>query len=334
MPELTFVCPHCQQQIACDAAWAGQPVQCPLCQGTVTVPAAAPGPAPTTEPQPRLSIARPGQHGQTERAKPVYRQIDIVNQPKRNPWVPWLAGLAGVAILAGGGYFAYQQWFQPKESADAAPTPPPAQAASDTAQPPAEAAAANGDQQAPLTPPKWTLDLATATIPKGKVNGSVAGTNFVPETARLDFVGTAYLLTLSQGTPVSPDREVRVFLRPKAGQIVTNATWEVSKEMKGAGVPQVVKRWKANPRSAPQQKSFSTGYAMKLELRPASPETVSGRIFLALPDAEQSVVGGAFQAAFSPVMGAAAPAAAPTPAAPAQEMPLNPEYQKRYGIRR
>lgn len=333
MPELTFLCPQCQQQIACDAAWAGQPVQCPLCQATVTVPGATAS-SPATGPQPRLSLSRPGQHGQSERAKPVYRQIDLVSQPKRNPLVPWLAGLAGAAILGVGGYFAYQQWLQPKETADTPATPSSGQAAGDANQPAAaEAAPAEAGQQSPLNPPTWTLDLATATIPKGKLNGSVAGTNFVPETARLDFVGTAYLLTLSQGTPVSPDKEIRVFLRPKAGQIVTNATWEISKEMKGAGVPQVVKRWKVNPRFAPQQKSFSTGYAMKLELRPAGPDTVAGRIFLALPDPEQSVVAGAFQAAFSATVGAA-PAATPTPAAPPQEMPLNPEYQKRYGIQR
>jgi hypothetical protein len=66
--------------------------------------------------------------------------------------------------------------------------------------------------------------------------------------------------------------------------------------MKGSGVPQVAKRWKTDPRYAPQVKSFQSGYAMKLELGQLADGAVPGKIFLALPDTEQSVMGGVFKA--------------------------------------
>src|SRR5581483_10461786 len=70
----------------------------------------------------------------------------------------------------------------------------------------------------PLVPAVWTLDLIKAKIPSGRANGSISGTNFVPDTARVDPLGTAQVLRLLQGQPVSPDREVLVYLHLKAGE--------------------------------------------------------------------------------------------------------------------
>src|SRR5260370_41513486 len=66
--------------------------------------------------------------------------------------------------------------------------------------------------------------------------------------------------------------------------------------MMGFGVPQVAKRWKPNPKFAPQLKSFYNGYAMKLELGQVADNSIPGKIFLALPDPEQTVVAGVFKA--------------------------------------
>jgi hypothetical protein len=162
----------------------------------------------------------------------------------------------------------------------------------------AETAAGPGAKRVelPLLPAKWTLDLGTVQIPEGRVNGTISGTNFVPDTVRVDLAGTAYVLDLRQGQGVSADRQMLVFLRLKPGETLAGRSWSVSKDMKGAGVPQVAKLWKPKPRFAPVRKNFSSGYAMKLEFGQMTDGVISGKIFLALPDEEQSVVAGVFSA--------------------------------------
>jgi hypothetical protein len=66
--------------------------------------------------------------------------------------------------------------------------------------------------------------------------------------------------------------------------------------MKGATVPQVAKRWRTDPRYAPTIKSYATGYALKLELEPIRQGEVKGKIFISLPDTEQTVAAGSFTA--------------------------------------
>src|SRR5262245_9498835 len=45
MAELRISCPHCNKEITCDDQWAGQELQCPLCQGAFVMPGAAPAAA-------------------------------------------------------------------------------------------------------------------------------------------------------------------------------------------------------------------------------------------------------------------------------------------------
>jgi hypothetical protein len=152
----------------------------------------------------------------------------------------------------------------------------------------------NAAPDLPLIPAVWTLDLAAAKIPAGRANGILSGTNFVVDSARVDKVGQAYVLGLRQGTSASADRELLIYLHLNSGETLAGHSWEVSTDMKGAKVPQIVKRWKTNPKFAPLQKSFAAGYAMKLELGPLTDDTIPGKIFIALPDAENSVVAGVF----------------------------------------
>ena len=185
----------------------------------------------------------------------------------------------------------------------------------------------------PVIPPVWTLDLNAAKIPEARANGKISGTNFVVQTARLEYAGATPVLSLRQGTGPSPDREILVYLRLKAGEQLGSNSWAVSKEMKGSSVPQVTKRWKTNPKYAPLQKAFSTGYAMKLELGQINEGEVTGKIFVALPDPEQTVVAGIFTAATTaPVAGA--PAAINPTAAPTLPPKSNPDFEARYGIKR
>jgi hypothetical protein len=193
----------------------------------------------------------------------------------------------------------------------------------------------NAADSLPLIPALWTLDITKAKIPSGRANGSIAGTNFVPDTARVDPVGNAQVLRLLQGQPVSPDREVLVYLHLKAGEKIGGQTFNISQDMAGSGVPQVTKRWKHNPKFAPQYKSFTSGYAMRLELGPQADGAVPGKIFLALPDADQSVVAGNFRAVINtnvPTVDTTVQAA-PT-MAPAPGQSYDAAFQARYGVRR
>jgi hypothetical protein len=199
----------------------------------------------------------------------------------------------------------------------------------------ASAASTTATDSQPLIPAVWTLDITKARIPSGRANGAISGTNFVPDSARVDPVGNAQVLRLLQGQLLAPDREVMVYLHLKAGEKLGGQTLNISQDMAGTGVPQVTKRWKNNPKFAPQYKSFTSGYAMRLELGEQANGSVSGKIFLALPDADQSVVAGNFTAAINtnaPVV-AATVQAAPT-MTPMQGRTADQAFESRYGVRR
>ena len=195
------------------------------------------------------------------------------------------------------------------------------------------------DKDLPVVPAVWTLDVPMAKIPEGRVNGMISGTNFVAETVRLDPVGGALVLRFFQGAALAPDREMLVYLHLKPGEKLAEHTWTISQDMKGAGVPQVAKRWKSDPRYAPKLQNYPSGYAMKLEFGQVTNGVSSGKIFLALPDAEHSVAAGSFTAETTipdPAAAAAAAAQAAQPAAPVDGRSAvdRATFDKRYGIKR
>jgi hypothetical protein len=174
----------------------------------------------------------------------------------------------------------------------------------------------------PVLPPAYTLDVAAAKILESKANGKVSRTNFVVETARLDPGTTSHALRLRQGNPVSPEVEVIIYLKLKAGESPAGKTWTVGKNERSKDVASVSKLWKTNPRYAATRKDFFTGYALKLELAAAGEGVVRGKIYLALPDAEQSVVGGVFYAEAPAVVGAPSPAGAASDGAAPADAPM------------
>jgi hypothetical protein len=203
---------------------------------------------------------------------------------------------------------------------------------------PTATGAANAAPATPkaVIPPTWTLEVATAKIPESKVNGKISGTNFVAETATIMPSPTAQVLRLTQGQLASPDREVLVYLHLKPGEKLGGQTLKIANDMRGSTMPTVTKRWKTNPRFAPTTKSFSTGYAMNLELGQATNGFILGKIYLALPDTEQTVVAGIFSAtvpqAGDPLLQPAT--VAPTPAAPVNNLSPNERqmFERRYGV--
>ena len=155
---------------------------------------------------------------------------------------------------------------------------------------PEEAAAA-----LPVIPARWTLDIAAAQIPNGRVAGTVGGGSFAADQVLLLTGAATPVLAFRQGAFANPDRELIVFPKLKPGETIENKSWTVTKDQT-ADVPQVMKRWKAAPNAALQQKAFTAGYAMKIEFGKMTPAGLPGKIYLALPDEEHSVAGGTFLA--------------------------------------
>jgi len=324
MSQMTIDCPHCRQPITCDDQWAGQQIQCPACQGAIIVPARA-GSAPAGNPLvpkppaggPRLSVGQAQKPATPGRAIPI-RNLAPEKRKKKNPIATYGIPVLLIAILGALGYFGYNYYQKSKAAKEEA-----ARAAAAAA-----AAQSNATQQASaqataIQPPVWTLDLDAAKIPDGRANGMLSGTNFVPEIVRVDHYSGQQLLRLVQGQLLSPDKALLIYLRLKPGESIENYSLEVNKDMKG--VPPVSKLWKPAPGGQPALKSFTSGYALKLQFGETKNGVIPGKLFLALPDSEQSVVAGTFEATNGLATAGAvttppqAPAAAPTATAPKKQ---------------
>ena len=282
---------------------------------------------------PKLSLGRPqpqpsGSAEASQRFIPGTRPLPLPAKPKSR-LVPQLLKTGAVLIVLGvGSYFGYGWWNARREKANAESA-----AAANPASVPAPAEPA-APKPLPVLPATWTMDVASAKTPEGQANGTIAGTSFVVDTARIDRSGTAQVLSLRQGPGPSSDRDLTIYLHLNPGETLAGHTWTVSQEMKGAGVPQVLKRWKSSPGGALQQKSFSMGYAMKLELGQVAEGAIPGKIFLALPDPEQSVVAGMFKVVMASAESTAQPAADQAPAASVPSGGEKAAFDKRYGIKK
>ena len=340
MPEIVFDCPACKQAVQADDAWAGQEIQCPLCHSPMIVPGGAPAQPHYTgkglvdvPKETKLSAGATQVARSTTGGGPVIRNFQAPKTKKQNPIIKYATTAIVLAALAAGGWFGWPYLkphlpFLNKGSEAAANNAATAGQGSDAA---AQPATPPPPKEAPMTPPVYTLDISQAKFTEGKVNGTITGTNFVPDSVRLEKLAGAYMLDFRQGANASPDRGLRVYLRLSGTNTPAGQSWTVSPEMKGTPISQVMKVWKTDPKYAPQQKAFTSGFALKLELgQMTESNTISGKIYAALPDKEQSVIAGAFH---TTPAGAVTPGAAPQPAATPQ-VEMSPEMQRRYGPRR
>jgi hypothetical protein len=364
MADIKFSCPHCNRAIQCDELWGGHQIQCPVCQGEMTVPQLKPEPAPslgkTLVPTPpagsgKLSAGRTQVARSSTGTGASQKPFQPVAQKKSNPLLKF--GLIGVLLvaIAGGGYFAVDYFGLlggepvvkpvPKKKAGGAPRGPLGEATgamdasealdggggggTDAGSAPAKPAPRPAEL--PVIAPLYTLEVSKAKIPESKVNGIISTNKFVSDTARIDRGPTAYVLTLRQGAGTVPDAAVQVFLRLKPTDGPTNQSFTVSHENKDPVVSQVVKLWK-DPRRGVQQKPVSLGFCLKLELAGITNGIIPGKIYLALPDDEQSVVAGVFNASLIIPDPNALPAPAPGPD-PAAASAARNQMNRRYGTR-
>jgi hypothetical protein len=317
MSEFTFACPLCQQEIACDTQYYGQQLQCPICQGEITAPAAE-------EKKPAGSLGIKSSTGPKHTPTIPMLQKRVVVEKKSG--VAKIAGVtAGVlvvlaALVFGARYTPLKSRLPAFLGGDAATAAAPGQSAT-TAEP-----AAAAPEATPPPPPVlvWMTNLAEAVIPTNAAYGTITTNEFKHDTARVD----NGILALRMGTNVMPDMELGVFFGLKPGENLTGKTIDVTPQSRVA--PRVWKKWKVEGKTALHQKVYSKGYAMRLQFGEVSEDKVPGKIYLCLPDEEQSVVAGSFIAnvGAATVVQPAVQTAAPTSPKMSEDM------RKRYGTPR
>jgi hypothetical protein len=326
MAEFTFSCPGCGNGILCDLQWSGHQIACPSCQTPVLVPAGPPAatPAPAAQANAAAAAARARLAARSGTGKKSTGKIitycliglvaagAFVYMMKRSAVADskFAEKTTAVAKESGGGDLGHiGELYSVLDATDPDKMRHPKLSKAEEAdlkarqaqyKERAEAIQADHDKKAAedarLATATWTMDIESAEIPNGRANGMLSGTNFVVNTARIDRAGYAQVLALRQGEGTAANAEIFVYLSISPSEVITNRTWTITKEMKGKGVPQIIKRWKTNPRYALSQKSFMTGYAMKLEIGSPTNGTIPGKIILSLPDTEKSYVAGDFKA--------------------------------------
>ena len=309
MSDLNFPCPSCGQSIQCDASFGGQKVTCPVCQmaslapmpggpkklsvTAVHSPAAAPGGLTPTEQMSRIHAARSTAQKAPSAAMQTAKTVTF-------------GLLAVIAIGIGVLYFAFPEKFTELttklglagKSGDSA-LATPAGNSSDSNSVPGAAATAKANPATPkptenassLVPLIWTLNLDAATTPSAVVKGEITSGAFTADYAQFD----RGVLDFRHGTNTVPDREILIYLRLRPGEKIDGKTITVTSDQK-TGVPVVIKKWKHDPRYAPQQRQYGSGYAMKLEFGEVKDGITTGKIYLALPDTEKSYIAGTFNA--------------------------------------
>jgi hypothetical protein len=129
---------------------------------------------------------------------------------------------------------------------------------------------------------------------------------------------------------------VALYLRANPGETTTNQNWTISQDMTGTTVSKI---WKTDPKYQAKTQNYFKGYALKLELGATSETgTVPGKIFLAFPDTEKSVIAGNFIASTASAVAQpgydAAAQVQPTAAESAEAAAQRARFQQRYGIKR
>jgi hypothetical protein len=137
--------------------------------------------------------------------------------------------------------------------------------------------------------PKVTTDPTTAQIPATPVAGTIRGQPFRCEKATLE----SGMLKLRQGKNFFADLEVVIFVSMQGGERPEGKNLVVTPDS-GFDSPHVhVSKMGAN---IPDTKIVPNGYAMRLEFDKAVGKTISGKIYLELPQSFGTKLAGTFRA--------------------------------------
>lgn len=139
--------------------------------------------------------------------------------------------------------------------------------------------------------PKQTMASNQKQISAGSAMGRIHGNDFNVEEAGI----ANGILTLRQGKDFFPDNAVLVFLFLKEGEQADGRTFHITKNQ-GFGSPHIHMKYKQNDQNTPKTEIFMKDYTMRLEFGKRENGVLPGKIFLSLPDKDQSFVNGTFLA--------------------------------------
>ncbi len=274
MSEFKFACPVCGQHITADTHAGGSSLECPTCYQNIVVPHAS------GRSKFILSAAKA-----SKRSRTSVREAPAPRPRKPIPWAA-IALLVALAGVASAGVVLVKKWRSDRPAVKPGLDSPPGVAATADASPP------------PLHPVptnvSWTMALSQAVMLEGPVAGRIQGSGFRPDRAILQ----GGLLLLREGKGWPPDLAVSIQFPAKHGEELSGKSVEV---IPGQAVrpPRVILRWK-NQAGEARHEVFNGSYLLRLGFGKAANQRIPGKLYLALPDANQSFITGSFEAEIKP----------------------------------
>jgi hypothetical protein len=259
MSEFKFNCPVCGQHMAADSGASGGEIECPTCFQKIIVPN-----APAEGSKYHLSAT---QHINPHQSQPLFIPQTNLPPPRKN----WPAVVVMVVALcaAGSAVYAFREKIFHKA------VPPPVSADSGSIIPAA-------------TNVIWTLNLADISIPDKPAAGKAHSKNYLCQRAVLQ--GGA--LSLRQGTARSVEASFAVNFPGVEAESLSGKSFNITTNHLAAA--RAVLRWREGELQV--ARSFTNGYAMKLEFGQLAGNKIPGKIYLCLPDDSKSRVAGTFEA--------------------------------------
>jgi hypothetical protein len=329
MSDFKFSCPKCGQSILCDTSNAGMQIPCPACQNSLTVP---PPPPAVPAAGGKLSINKtahahpppPPAGAAPDAPKPAWGAKAAPPPPKKTSVLAIVAlvcsllggigaipgiicghlarariardrSLKGAGLALAGLIISYLSlvliigWFgfgapYLKKLADqkAAQEAEAARQAEEQAKAARAAEIAAAKRRA-----GWNLDLSAADFPDRPASGKIHAVNFTVEAVLLS--GSSVVFEQTNGS----SRVLQLSSLLKPGESYTNRSFNIATNDTNR-VPKITLAWKDPGAPKAGNQIFTNGYAMKLEFGSVADGVLPGRIYLSLPDPEQSYVGGNF----------------------------------------
>ena len=275
MSEFKFACPVCGQHITADSNAAGSQLECPTCYRKIVVP------------QPS-SVESKFVITASEANKPRPPQANIpalepIGRMRSRGALSFVLTLIVVLGAAGATVYALRDKIFKTNNPDSA----------DSRSEPNEQSSTGGKiPPAPIVTNNiaWTLDLSDTnfSFPEMPVAGKIHG-DFAACNRNTLTVGA---LSFRQATRGAPDVSVTIYFavnRPEdlGGRTINVTTNDVV-------IPRVAIRWREGSKGRAQW--VTNGYALRLDLGAVAGNRVPGKIYLCLPDEDQTRVAGMFNA--------------------------------------
>ena len=326
MSEFKFSCPACGQNILCDTSHVGTEIACPDCKATIVVPKETAG---TTDvaTQTGNPPALPGNIATTAQRTSGLAVASLVcslsslvtcvgwlpgiicghlakSRIRRNPSLKG-NGLATAGLVIGYlilmlevGTAGYRIWsfsnavkqgivnvrhdLATNNIIVIRTQPTTASNANQQVEPVKPKPVATDNPQIEPAKSEWTSDISKMSFPDHPVSGKLHGIDFTFKTATFRNGD----LKISSGSGMLLD----IF---RLGMDIEGQSYGIQSVDSGNTNPHVKMTW--NEGDVVQSSTFSKGYGMKLQFDQAINRTISGKIYLCLPDDSKSYVAGTFE---------------------------------------